>query len=495
MCSYVAYVEFLCFLIAESEIEDDVVTNTDSSKNSYTKKNYKLSSSDLQLENCDKDTNKTKLSKIQNTNEDAISDSIPVSCQSQVKENNITNNHLTEAMLQHPLMLQYGDLNVTNSSSSRPHHDGDHTNIVNRDNKDPDVSIHQPSHNGNEIMPASPQLIQLPNVNEQGHMTNTSEHLGASMTNLPSANVSRQQPVPPLSEYHGHTPAYATRSHTSRMHSQHQQQNPINMKTVSTEPQKTLGYQDSGRGYPSTQAMFQYSSLTHQEYFHNTGPTINQTPPTNWPYPQHTSIQYHDSGPIIQQPDKLKGKKVFILHYASDDSNLIQAVESLATFLVEIGVDVSIDLFEKDPGTVENWSIWYEDEILRSNVVLCIITPNFNSRIKKVSIYNLMSDQKDIAFRAVFLDSQKVTKYIPLSMRGSTCYCISSQRLNLEDEGFASLYTLLTGQNRIEKPPVGEVLRLRPKRSKCKFSTDFMHYNYKGGILCLFISHCTPVSK
>ena len=165
------------------------------------------------------------------------------------------------------------------------------------------------------------------------------------------------------------------------------------------------------------------------------------------------------------------------------DSNFIQAVETLATFLREIGVDVSIDLFEKDPGAVENWSIWYEDEILSSDVVLCIMTQNFSSSIKGVSsIYNLMSNHKDIAFRAVFLDSPRVTEYIPLSMQGSTSYCISSRCLSFEDEDFASLYALLTGQNRLEKPPIGKILHLPPKRSKCKYIGEVVFIFYTGCI-------------
>ena len=162
---------------------------------------------------------------------------------------------------------------------------------------------------------------------------------------------------------------------------------------------------------------------------------------------------------------------MFILHYISDSDGLIQTVEALATYLREIGVDISIDLFEKDPGNVKNWSIWYEDEISSSDVVLCIITPNFNYEIRKTSIYNLLSDQKGIAFRAVFLDSPVVKEYIPLSMRGAMSYYISSQNLSVEHESFVSLYAFLTGQNRLEKPPVGKVARLTPKRNKCKYTS------------------------
>jgi len=431
--------------------------NIDNSKCSYTSENDNLSSSDK-----DKSTDKMK---IQSTNEDIIiSDSI---CRHQVKEHNISNHHSTEAMLQDPFMLQYGNLNVTDSSSSRPHCDDDYTNIVHHDNNGPDVSVYQQRHKGNDIS-ASPQLTQLPNVVEKGHVVNTSKHLETSMASLPSYVSQHQQLVPP---YHSLITTDAPTCHIGWSQSQHQQQ-----------PQQNFGYQNSGMGNPPK---FQYSSYTNQQYFHNTGPPVNQISPTSWSYSQHTNMQCHDSNPNVQPADKPKRKKVFILHYVPSDSGFIQAVESLATFLREIGVDVSIDLFEKDPGTVENWSIWYENEISSSDVVLCIMTQNFNSNIKGVfSIYNLMSSHKDIAFRAVFLDSPRVTEYIPLSMQGSTSYCISSQCLSLKDEDFASLYALLTGQNRLEKPPVGKVLCLPPKRSKCKYIFQCMLRE------SFYISHC-----
>ena len=88
----------------------------------------------------------------------------------------------------------------------------------------------------------------------------------------------------------------------------------------------------------------------------------------------------------------------------------------------------------------EDWSMWYEIEIMNSKVVLCIITPDFytnitgHDQVKGNAMYNLMGDPNiSIAFRAVFLDSPKNMEYIPLSMRGATCYCISSSDLNVPE--------------------------------------------------------------
>ena len=194
-------------------------------------------------------------------------------------------------------------------------------------------------------------------------------------------------------------------------------------------------------------------------------------PLTTRPDRSYGSLQQSDN--IPEQKDDNQGrKKVFILHSVQENRD---ALLLFATTLRDIGINVSIDLFEHDKSS-DNWSMWYEREILSANVVLCIITPNFyesiteRNRIKGLAVYNLMSDStKDIAFRAVFLDNEKNMDYVPLSMRGATCYCISSRNLSIPDnEEFTSLYAFLTGQNRIEKPKLGKVIQLTPKKSKCK---------------------------
>ena len=247
------------------------------------------------------------------------------------------------------------------------------------------------------------------------------------------------------------------------------QVSPTNKETTSTTLHKVS--RDDIKENPSTQSVLRHSStMAHDDLQQNTSPPVDIT---RRPNPQPKSIQYQDTGPdVVQQP---KGRKVFILHYVPDkEGHMKQALLSLALCLRGMQVDVSIDMFERDP-SVDNWSIWYEREILSSSVVLCIITPNFYTSltssecVKGYSVYNLLNNSKGIAFRAVFIDSEKNMEYVPLSMRGATCYSISSHRLTVNDEEFASLYAFLTGQNRVEKPPLGNMVKLAPKRSKCKF--------------------------
>lgn len=206
-----------------------------------------------------------------------------------------------------------------------------------------------------------------------------------------------------------------------------------------------------------------------QEIAQGDAPIITTRPPDQ---NRTTSLQHSDNIPE-QNRDSPRGKKVFILHSIPENDPHNEALLSFATALRDSGINVSVDLFEQDK-THDNWSMWYEREISNSNVVLCIITPDFyrciteQDRIKGYAVYNLMSDSsKDIAFRAVFLDTSKNMEHVPLSMRGATCYCISSKDLNVHDnEEFTNLYAFLSGQNRIEKPKLGNMIKLVPKKSR-----------------------------
>ena len=167
-------------------------------------------------------------------------------------------------------------------------------------------------------------------------------------------------------------------------------------------------------------------------------------------------------------------KKVFILHY--DDVPEFYGknpVLQLAVALRQLEVDVALDLFELDIGP-NNWSFWYEEGIRSSDVVLCMITENFyynlttGDRVKGYSLYNLMNSS-NIAVRAVFLNAPKNLDLAPPAIRGATSYRIDTNHLDVHsNEEFASLYAFLTGQNRIEKPPLGNMVKLAPKRSRCE---------------------------
>ena len=247
------------------------------------------------------------------------------------------------------------------------------------------------------------------------------------------------------------------------------------------------GGRGPGQTHPWNQ---QQGSQDHQSHapFHHQG-TLNQNR-------LHTEARSSNRGSVQHQDgDRCIGKKVFILHFGETAETIDNnPILKLGVTLRRMEVDVTLDMFEYDT-QVNSWPLWYEQKIKDSDVVLCIITENFyyqltNNHVLGNSVYNLMngSSTKSIAFRAVFLDTVKQMEHIPPAMRGATSYTISSNRLTPNDEEFANLYAFLTGQNRVEKPPLGNMIVLAPKKSRCK-SHNFNIIILYVIILFLIVAH------
>ena len=165
-------------------------------------------------------------------------------------------------------------------------------------------------------------------------------------------------------------------------------------------------------------------------------------------------------------------RSVFILHFSTIGDKLGKAIFRFAAKLRELCVDVTLDLFELD-SPPRNWSAWYEQKLMQSDVVLCMIDDMFynnltsSSQVVGYTVYNLMNDPNvNVTFRAVFLDRPKEMMYVPPAIQGGTSYCISSSCLGVENEEFANLYANLTGQNRIQKPKLGQMIKLAPKTGR-----------------------------
>ena len=197
-------------------------------------------------------------------------------------------------------------------------------------------------------------------------------------------------------------------------------------------------------------------------------------------HPQSQNYAHVESNPVQHRSaSDYTGKKVFILHFSETGGE--NPVLQLGLALRRMKVDVTLDLFEYD-SPPNSWPLWSEQKINESDVVLCIITKNFyhqltnSNHVLGYSVYNLMNGSNNITFRAVFIDANKEMEYVPPAMRGATCYSISSNRLTPNDDNFADLYAFLTGQNRIIKPPLGNMIMLAPKRSRCKSTTFTVVY-------------------
>ena len=192
----------------------------------------------------------------------------------------------------------------------------------------------------------------------------------------------------------------------------------------------------------------------------------------------HEIIQGLSHGNMPPDASGQTRKKVFILHFTHEAYTLqANPVLRLASCLARLNVDVTLDLFEND-SPPDSWPLWYEHKINESNVVLCIITEGFydqltsnnNNHVLGYSVYNLMNGSKNIAFRAVFIDAdkRKMMEHVPPAIRGATSYSLDSNQLTPHNDEFANLYAFLTGQNRVKKPELGNMIKLPPKTSRCE---------------------------
>ena len=211
------------------------------------------------------------------------------------------------------------------------------------------------------------------------------------------------------------------------------------------------------------------------DYVSTCVPDVAQFSRIHKPNKRQQSFHGYDPSSTATNNEKLQHQcshRVFILHFNGIADVRGRAIMKLAVKLREMCVDVTIDLFEYDTPP-KNWTAWYEQKLRESDVVLCMIDEMFynnltsGSRVVGYTVYNLMNDPNtDVTFRAVFLDMPKNMEYVPPAMQGGTSYCLSSSCFGVESEEFASLYAYLTGQNRIQKPKLGQMVKLAPKTGR-----------------------------
>ena len=167
--------------------------------------------------------------------------------------------------------------------------------------------------------------------------------------------------------------------------------------------------------------------------------------------------------------------KVF-LSYSHDSEPHSQRVLALANQLRQHGVDAELDQYVTRPP--QGWPRWCEDQLSpeSSEFVLLICTETYLKRIEgKVPadegrgvfwegsvIYSYLYEQRSTSrFIPVVFDHGDET-YIPRPLKGSTHYTLTA--LELSDPGYNALYRELTHQPAVEKPPLGQVVKLRGMR-------------------------------
>ena len=163
--------------------------------------------------------------------------------------------------------------------------------------------------------------------------------------------------------------------------------------------------------------------------------------------------------------------KVFI-SYSHDSQEHKDRVLSLADYLVQKGIDCSLDEYEQFPP--QGWQNWMLDQLEWADFVLIVCTEIYHRRFRgqetpgegkggtweggiiSQKLYDAQG--KNTKFIPVIFSSED-GKHIPTIIRKYNRYKIDSQ------EGFDSLYRYLTNQHDTPKPELGEIEK-RPTRDR-----------------------------
>jgi SEFIR domain-containing protein len=173
--------------------------------------------------------------------------------------------------------------------------------------------------------------------------------------------------------------------------------------------------------------------------------------------------------------DSSRPTKVF-LSYSHDSEPHSQRVLALANQLRHHGVDAELDQYVTRPP--QGWPRWCEDQLRpeSSEFVLLVCTETYLKRIEgKVPadegrgvfwegsiIYDYIYNGKgDSRFVPIVFDRSDET-HIPRPLKNGTHYTLAA--FELSDPGYNALYRELTHQPAVEKPPLGQIVRLRGMR-------------------------------
>ena len=149
-------------------------------------------------------------------------------------------------------------------------------------------------------------------------------------------------------------------------------------------------------------------------------------------------------------------------------------VLALADQLRSDGVDAHLDQYEVAPK--KGWAMWTLDELENADYVLVICTEIYRRRFKGEGdglgvrwegsiLTNELYAKGAINSRLIpVIFSGDSEKDIPIVLRGATWY-----QLGGESSGYESLYRHLTDQRAIEKPDLGKLRRLAPRKRQTRF--------------------------
>ena len=226
-------------------------------------------------------------------------------------------------------------------------------------------------------------------------------------------------------------------------------------------------------------------------YVHNPDVYESYTPPYSWEQliadtALQQRVRQENAQHEEQQQKKIDAHKIL--------------VKSFADCLRERGVAVAYDgYFEQE--RLQCTHQVYEQQIRDSDFVLLIITPSLNYYLEhdppgkepmgllfaSKSLYNMMTVQRPPGthFIPVFLNQEKDSSLIPISLVSSTTYTIYHP-FDITTGDLYYLYALLTNQEVNKALEPGPPIQL-PKRKRCELAHDCKH-DYHDSIFSLSLS-------
>ncbi len=154
---------------------------------------------------------------------------------------------------------------------------------------------------------------------------------------------------------------------------------------------------------------------------------------------------------------------IVFISYSWDGEEHEKWVLNLATKLREKGVDVKLDKWDLGPFG-SPLPLFMEQSIVKSNRVICILTPNYKKKTDDLS--GGVGYEFSIISSNIFNDSKNRTKFIPLlrsgSIKSSIPVALSGSRyIDMRDkvcfeESFNKLLRDIFGKPELIKPPLGQ---------------------------------------
>ena len=166
----------------------------------------------------------------------------------------------------------------------------------------------------------------------------------------------------------------------------------------------------------------------------------------------------------------MRSKKVFV-SYSHDSDHHVERVVALTETLIERGVQCYLDQYEQSPP--EGWPTWMENKIGEADYILVVCTKIYHERLSgqagagvgkgakwegaiiRQELYD--ADSRNKKFIPVIFEKDD-TAHIPTSLGGASYYNLDSS------DGFESLYRRLTDQPEYVRPPLGEIIKMPPRR-------------------------------